>query len=68
MKVQDYQILDQHCIEHVWCPSQLLALMPHLYVLPTQPHILCSPYGKIPLFALIGITPDISIILLFTFY
>ena len=32
----------------------------------TQPHI--SLDGKIPLFALTGITPDISIILLFTFY
>ena len=33
--VQDYQILDQYSDEQVWCPSQLLALMPHLCVLPT---------------------------------
>ena len=39
--------------------------MPHLYV----NHIACAALdGKIPLFALTGITPDISIILLFTFY
>ena len=32
-------------------------------------HIGCAALdGKIPLFALTGITPDISIILLFTFY
>ena len=32
-------------------------------------HIACSALdGKIPLLALTGITPDISIILLFTFY
>ena len=32
-------------------------------------HIACNALdGKIPLFALTGITPDISIILLFTFY
>ena len=40
--------------------------MPHLFVLPSQPHSLCD--GKICLFALTGITPDISIVLLFTFY
>ena len=34
-KVQDYQILDQYSDEQIWCPSQLLALMPHLCVLPT---------------------------------
>ena len=28
-------ILDQHSHEQIWCPSQLLALMPHLCVLPT---------------------------------
>ena len=27
-----YQILDQQSDEWVWCPSQLLALMPHLCV------------------------------------
>ena len=42
--------------------------MPHLCVLPTQPHILCSPRWQNTPFALTGITPDISIILLFTFY
>ena len=32
-------------------------------------HIACAALdGKIPFFALTGITPDISIILLFTFY
>ena len=42
--------------------------MPHLCVLSTQPHILCSPRWQNTLFALTGITPDISIILLFSFY
>ena len=43
MEVQDYQILDQYSDEQVWCPSQLLTLMPHLCVVPTEPHIVCSP-------------------------
>ena len=48
----------------MWCPSQLLALIPHLCN-----HIPCGALdAKIPLFALTGIAPDISIILLFTFY
>ena len=68
MEVQDYQILDQYSNEQVWCPSQLLALMPHLCVLSTQPHSLHCLDGNIHLLALTGITPDISIILLFTFY
>ena len=42
--------------------------MPYLCVLPTQPHSLCSPRWQLHLFALTGITPYISIILLFTFY
>ena len=29
------EILDQHSHEQIWCPSQLLALMPYLCVLPT---------------------------------
>ena len=44
-----------------------MALMPYICVLPTH-HIACAALdGKVPLFALAGITP-ISIILLFTFY
>ena len=40
-----------------------------IYVCYLLNHIVCTALdGKIPLFALIGITPDISIILLFTFY
>ena len=40
-----------------------------IYVCYLLNHIACSALdGKIPLFALTGITPDISIILLFTFY
>ena len=35
MEVQDYQILDQHSHEQIWCPSQLLAFMPYLCVLST---------------------------------
>ena len=42
--------------------------MPHLCVLSTQPHILCSPRWQNTLFTLTGITPDMTIILLFTFY
>ena len=44
----------------------LLCLINVCYLLN---HIACTALdGKIPLFALTGITPDISIILLFTFY
>ena len=40
-----------------------------IYVFYLLNHIVCTALdGKIPLFALTGITPDISIILLFTFY
>ena len=40
-----------------------------IYVCYLLNHIACTALdGKIPLFALSGITPDISIILLFTFY
>ena len=40
-----------------------------IYVCHLLSHIACSALdGKIPLFPLTGITPDISIILLFTFY
>ena len=61
MEVQDYQILDQYSHEQIWCPIQLLALMPHLCVLSNQPHILCSPRWQNTPFVLTGITPDISI-------
>ena len=40
-----------------------------IYVCYLLNHIACTAFdGKIPLFALTGITPDISIIFLFTFY
>ena len=68
MEVQDYQILDQHSHEQSWCPSQLLALLSYLCVLPTYPHSFSALDGKISSLALAGITTDISIILLFTFY
>ena len=68
MHLQDYQILDQHSDEQVWWPSQLLAHVPHLCMLSAQPHILCSPRWQITPFAPTSIAPDISIILLFTFY
>ena len=46
--------------------SWLLCL---IYVCYLANHIACSALdGKLPLLALTGITPDISIILLFTFY
>ena len=68
MEVQDYQILDQHSHEQVWCPSQLMLLC-LIYVCYLLNHIAYTTLdGKIPLLALTGITPDISIILLFTFY
>ena len=44
-------------------------LLCHIYVCCLLNHIDCAALdGKIPLFALIGITTDISIILLFIFY
>ena len=67
MEVQDYQILDQHSHEQIWCPNCWLLCL--IYVCYLLNHIACSALdGKIPLLALTGITPDISIILLFTFY
>ena len=42
--------------------------MPYLCVLPTQPPSLCSPRWQNTICALTGKAPDISIILLFTFY
>ena len=42
--------------------------MTHLCVLPSEPHSLHSSEWQSPLFALTGIAPDISIILLFTIY
>ena len=40
-----------------------------IYVCYLLNHIACAALdGKIPFFAITGITPDISIILLFTFY
>ena len=65
MEVQDYQILDQNrpgAPANCW----LLCLIYMCYLLN---HMACPAIdGKITLFALTGITPDISIILLFTFY
>ena len=58
---------NKHSDEQVWCPSQLLAPLPHLCVLSTQPHILCSLKLQNTPFVLTGITPDIFIILLLTF-
>ena len=44
-------------------------LLSLIYVCYLLKHIACIPLdGKIPLLALTGINPDISIILLFTFY
>ena len=61
MEVQDYQILDQYSDEQVWCPSQLLALMPHLCVLPTT-YIACTAldgkYPYLPLLVLPQIFPS----------
>ena len=59
MEAQNYQSLDHHSHELVWC----------IYVCYLLNHLACAALvAKITLFALTGITPDISIILLFTFY
>ena len=51
---------------HIPANCWLLCL---IYVCYLLNHISCAALdGKIPLFAITGITPDISIILLFTFY
>ena len=49
-------------------PSQLLALMLYLYVLPTQPYSLCSPRWQNTPFCFNWYNTDISIIKLHTFY
>ena len=46
----------------------MLALKPYLCVLPTQPQSLCRNRWQNTSISLTGTTPDISIILLFTFY
>ena len=68
MEVQDYQILDNTVMNRSGAPANrwLLCL---IYVCYLLNHIACSALdGKIPLLALTGLTPDISITLLFTFY
>ena len=54
-----FQDLVIHCtLSNLWIGSKVIL-----------PKLACTALdGKIPLFALTGITPDISIILLFTFY
>ena len=37
------QNLGQYSHEQIWCPSQLLALMPYLCVLSTKPYSLQCP-------------------------
>ena len=62
------EVQDQYSHEQIWCPSQLLLLC-LIYVCYLLSHIACTALdGKIPLLTLSGITPDVAIILLFTFY
>ena len=68
MEVQDYQILANTVMNRCGAPGNcwLLCL---IYVCYLLNHIACTALdGKIPLLALTGITPDIFVILLFTFY
>ena len=66
MDIQDYQSLDVMNRSGAPANCWLLCL---IYVCYLLNHIACTALGgKIHLFALAGIIPDISIILLFTFY
>ena len=65
-----YLTISPSILNHFWWELYhnrwLLCL---IYVCYLLNHITCTALdGKIPLLALTGITPDISIILLFTFY
>ena len=60
--------MDQHHPQLDWGTCQLLVALHELYVLPTQSHFLCLFERAIPLTKLYGVTPDISIIMMYTFY
>ena len=60
--------MDQHHPQQDWGTCQLLVALHELYVLPTQSHFFCLFERAIPLTKLYGVTPDISIIMMYTFY
>ena len=57
--------MDQYHPQQDWSTCQLLVALHELCVLPTQSQ---SLKGPIPLTKLYGVTPDISIIMMYTFY
>ena len=59
----------QHHPQQDWCPCSLLVIVYELHMLYILNHSSCkSLKGQIPLTKLYGITPDISIIMMYTFY
>ena len=68
MEVPNYQMWTNTVMNRSGAPANCLLLC-FIYVCYLLTHIACAALdGKIPLFALIGITPCISIILLSPFY
>ena len=60
--------MDQHHPQQAWCTCQLLVALHELCMLAIN-HISCeSLKGQIPLTQLYGVTPDISIVMMCTFY
>ena len=60
--------MDQHHPQQDSSPCQLLVALHELWVLPPQ-YISCEPLkGQIPLTNPSGVTPIISIIMMYTFY
>ena len=60
--------MDQHHPQQDWSSCQLLVALHELCVLPTQLHFLCLFERAIPVTKLYGVTSDISIIMMCTFY
>ena len=67
--LQKNQSMDQYYPQQVWSTCQLLATLHELCMLHPIPYISCKPLkGQIPLTTLNGGTPDISILIMYTFY
>ena len=68
MVLQNHQGMNQHHPQQIWSTCQLLATLHELCMLHLN-HLSCkSVNGQVPLTKLYGVTPDISILIMYTFY
>ena len=65
MEIQNKYVLDQYSYELVWCTCKLLVTLYDLYLLHFESY--CMWYIEW-INSTMGITPNISIMLLYTFY